>query len=330
MSSNKVQVKWNKIQLRVQNGEKSVDFYKHHFGFELVDVFRSEQWHFATYFLALLNNKDERPSGEPGSEGAHKWLWANTEHVLLALTENQNDDGSPAERTYRNGNVEPHRGFGHIAVLCDDVYAACEKLEAAGVKFQKKPDEGRMKGLAFALDVDGNWIEVIKRTEGHAIATEYNLSQCMLRVKNVEASLAFYRDALGMQLVAQRHFAEAKFSLYFLASLAYGDTLPEGDEARWQFMMQLRQPVLELTHNHGTETDDSQQYYTGSDSAFADLGFLVDDIDAAVAHLSASSAVVWRKRPEQCSMRGMAILDDPDHYTVQLLQKDFYTLNASN
>jgi lactoylglutathione lyase len=43
-----------------------------------------------------------------------------------------------------NGNVEPHRGFGHIAVMTKDVYAACAELEANGVSFQKKPDEGRL------------------------------------------------------------------------------------------------------------------------------------------------------------------------------------------
>lgn len=51
-----------------------------------------------------------------------------------------------------NGNVEPNRGFGHIAVNCDDVYASCEKLVAADVKFQKKPDEGRMKGFFKIVD----------------------------------------------------------------------------------------------------------------------------------------------------------------------------------
>lgn len=39
-----------------------------------------------------------------------------------------------------------YRGFGHIAVMTKDVYAACDKLESNGVLFQKKPDEGRMKG----------------------------------------------------------------------------------------------------------------------------------------------------------------------------------------
>jgi lactoylglutathione lyase len=50
-----------------------------------------------------------------------------------------------------NGNVEPHRGFGHLAVMTPDVYAACDELDKKGIKFQKKPDDGRMKGLAFVL-----------------------------------------------------------------------------------------------------------------------------------------------------------------------------------
>ena len=43
---------------------------------------------------------------------------------------------------------------GHIAVHCNDVYKVSVDLEENGVQFQKKPDEGRMKGLAFALDPD--------------------------------------------------------------------------------------------------------------------------------------------------------------------------------
>lgn len=70
--------------------------------------------------------------------------------VVLELTHNH---GSESDATFRvnNGNVEPHRGFGHLAVMTSDVYAACEDLDKKGVKFQKRPDEGRMKGLAFVL-----------------------------------------------------------------------------------------------------------------------------------------------------------------------------------
>lgn len=67
------------------------------------------------------------------------------------------------EFSHHSGNTEPRKGFGHIGFLVDDVYEACAQLEATGVEFQKKPDEGGMKGLAFAKDPDGYWIEIIKR-----------------------------------------------------------------------------------------------------------------------------------------------------------------------
>jgi lactoylglutathione lyase len=40
-------------------------------------------------------------------------------------------------------------------------HAACERFEALGVKFVKKPDDGKMKGLAFITDPDGYWIEIL-------------------------------------------------------------------------------------------------------------------------------------------------------------------------
>jgi lactoylglutathione lyase len=39
--------------------------------------------------------------------------------------------------------------------------AACERFEALGVKFVKKPNDGKMKGLAFITDPDGYWIEIL-------------------------------------------------------------------------------------------------------------------------------------------------------------------------
>lgn len=45
---------------------------------------------------------------------------------------------------YHAGNAE-RDGFGHLALACEDVYACSEQLEAAGIPFKKRPDEGRMK-----------------------------------------------------------------------------------------------------------------------------------------------------------------------------------------
>ena len=61
---------------------------------------------------------------------------------------------------YHNGNDQDEgqsRGFGHVGFLVDDLDGACAYLEANGVAFKKRPQEGSMRGLAFAYDPDNYW-----------------------------------------------------------------------------------------------------------------------------------------------------------------------------
>ena len=63
--------------------------------------------------------------------------------TALELTYNYGtDDESSSFEGYHPGNKE-NDGFGHVAFSTNDVYASCDKLESAGVLFQKKPNEGR-------------------------------------------------------------------------------------------------------------------------------------------------------------------------------------------
>jgi lactoylglutathione lyase len=47
--------------------------------------------------------------------------------------------------------------------MVDDLQAACDEMEKKEVKFQKKPSDGKMKTIAFALDPDGYWVEIVTR-----------------------------------------------------------------------------------------------------------------------------------------------------------------------
>ncbi|KAI9396985.1 hypothetical protein POPTR_004G214966v4 [Populus trichocarpa] len=49
---------------------------------------------------------------------------------------------------------------GNIGVTVDDTYKACERFERLGVEFMKKPNDGKMKGIAFIKDPDGYWTEI--------------------------------------------------------------------------------------------------------------------------------------------------------------------------
>jgi len=80
---------------------------------------------------------------------------------VLELTHNHGTETDP-NFSYHNGNTDP-RGFGHIGFLVDDLNSACSYLDDHQVSFKKRPEEGRMRGLAFVTDPDGYWIEIIQR-----------------------------------------------------------------------------------------------------------------------------------------------------------------------
>lgn len=160
-----------------------------------------------------------------------------------------------------------------------------------------------MKGLAFALDPDGYWIEIVKRQAG-LFKDEYNLSQTMLRVKDGPKSAKFYQEHLGMTLLRQTDYPQWGFSLFFLASLT-PEELAEGlsklpDEEKTDGKLDpmkpnsmtkvLWQPCLELTWNHGTEKIEDFKVHVGNDGpkGFGHIGYIVDDLEATCKSMSLS------------------------------------------
>lgn len=154
----------------------------------------------------------------------------------------------------------------------------------------------------------------------------FALNQTMLRIRDPRPSLAFYQDVLGMTLLQQLDFADMKFSLYFLAYLAKGETIPDDPAERARFIFN-RETTLELTHNWGTESDpDFTGYHDGNSDprGFGHIGISVADVAQACARFE-SLGIPFKKRPQDGTMKDIAFITDPDGYWIEILSANGMT-----
>ena len=130
----------------------------------------------------------------------------------------------------------------------------------------------------------------------------------MVRVTDVDASLKFYCDGLGLEQVRRVDNDKGRFTLVFLASPA--DVKRLGGVPDNANPTQLNIPMIELTHNWDPEV------YQGGRN-FGHLAYMVDDIYAAVERLAAQGVTI--NRPPRDGH--MAFVRSPDGISVELLQK---------
>ncbi|WP_374308293.1 VOC family protein [Methylocella sp.] len=121
----------------------------------------------------------------------------------------------------------------------------------------------------------------------------------MVRVTDLDASLAFYTQALGLQEMRRSEHEAGRFTLVFLAA--------PGDAARAR---ETKSPLLELTYNW-----DREEY--GGGRNFGHLAFAVDDIYAVCDRLMKAGVTI--SRPPRDGR--MAFVRSPDAISIELLQK---------
>lgn len=122
----------------------------------------------------------------------------------------------------------------------------------------------------------------------------------MVRVKDLDASLAFYCDQLGLVEVSRVDNEAGRFTLVFLAA---PDQLEEAKATK--------KPTIELTYNW-----DPEEYSGGRN--FGHLAFRVDDIYQVCQKLMDAGVTI--NRPPRCGH--MAFVKSPDGISIELLQKD--------
>jgi lactoylglutathione lyase len=127
----------------------------------------------------------------------------------------------------------------------------------------------------------------------------------MLRVRDLERSLFFYVNTLGMRLMRRADYQQGRFTLAFVG---YGD--------------ELTHAVIELTHNW-----DTGDYEMGS--AYGHIALAVTDLQAACAQLRAAGIQILRepgpmkhRLGDGASPDHIAFIADPDGYRIELIQKE--------
>ncbi|MCZ6575028.1 MAG: lactoylglutathione lyase [Acidiferrobacterales bacterium] len=120
----------------------------------------------------------------------------------------------------------------------------------------------------------------------------------MIRVGDLDRSIKFYTEVLGMQLLRRKDYPDGKFTLAFVG---YG---PESEGA-----------VIELTHNWDTD-----HYELGN--GFGHVALAVEDAYAACAEIKKRGERVVREAgPMKHGTTVIAFVEDPDGYKIELIQK---------
>lgn len=255
---------------RVADMDKTIEYYEKHFGLKKVRYRDIPEEKYTNAFLAA------------GPED---------KNFALELTYNYGKD------SYNIGS-----GFGHFALRVEDVYKTVDSIKAAGGKVSR--DAGPVKGgdsiIAFVDDPTGYKWEIIG-SKGKPIPEP--IAQVMLRVTDLDKSIKYYTEALGMQLVKKKDNPEYKYTLAFLA---YG---PEEDNV-----------VFELTHNW-----EQDKYENFKGDAYAQVAISTNDV-YKTAEAIRSLGYEVTKEPGPLPGLGTKITAsvDPDGWKVVFVDnKDF-------
>ncbi|KAJ1958491.1 lactoylglutathione lyase [Linderina pennispora] len=150
MTTDVSKYRFNHTMYRIKDPKASLKFYSEALGMKVLDQHHNDDAKFSLYFVGYE---------DPASEG----LVRLGRQGILELTHNHGTENDAAF-SYNTGNGDVG-GYGHIAITVDDLHAACDRLDKLGVKFIKRPEDGRMKHIAFVADPDGYRVEILENPQ---------------------------------------------------------------------------------------------------------------------------------------------------------------------
>ncbi len=145
----------NHSMLRVKDPAVALDFYTRIMGMRVLRKLDFPEMKFTLYFLAKVEDASEVPE-----DIGERTAWTFAQRGILELTHNWGTESDP-EFKYHDGNAQP-QGFGHICFSVPDLAAAIRWFDEHQVTYVKRPEQGKMRDVAFIKDPDGYWIEIVQ------------------------------------------------------------------------------------------------------------------------------------------------------------------------
>lgn len=145
----------NHSMLRIKDPLRSLDFYTRVMGMRLLRKLDFPEMNFSLYFLYRAK-AGEAPPEDVGA----RTEWTFSQRGILELTHNWGTE-TDSDFQYHDGNAKP-QGFGHICFSVPDLNAAIAWFDESQTPYVKRPEQGKMKDVAFIKDPDGYWIEIVE------------------------------------------------------------------------------------------------------------------------------------------------------------------------
>lgn len=147
--------RFNHTMIRVKDPARSLDFYSRVIGMRVLRKLDFPEMKFSLFFLSFAATDDGAPE-----DAGERTVWMFGRQGVLELTHNWGTE-SDAGFAYHDGNAQP-QGFGHICISVPDLPAAVRWFDENSVPYVKRPEQGRMRDVAFIKDPDGYWIEIVQ------------------------------------------------------------------------------------------------------------------------------------------------------------------------
>lgn len=322
--------------LRINNPDKTCEFYGDHMGMKLMTRFDFPKFKFSLFFFAYTAEQLIPPISEAQPDRA-SWLWGRPE-MTVELTWNWPADsyeesrhavrdGAAPEEQYVSGN-EPPKGFGYIQISVRDVPAAVAYLRQQGVTILDEPAPVTCAPTvmsATVADPDGYHVRLVGAGDSSnsnvsatpPIKLDPVYSSVMIRVKDISKAIPFFRS-LGFNLIGRQDDDHNKFTDFYLAYLD-----KPGDGFEWAH--KLRVCTLTLRQEWGVDKQDEQPYTNGNTKpyrGYGHVGVILDDIYYTMGALEAAGYKPARKPGPFADVGSIAFIEEPStNYWVELISR---------